>query len=148
MRVRDLMTREVETTSPVMPATLARDQMRRRRIHHLVVMRRGAPCGIVSERDLGGPRGLTLARGASVADLMTPLAVTIRSDATASQAANLMRGRGIGCLPVVDGSSLVGIVTTSDLLELVGRGRGVAIGPRPKRVMARRGPRGAARSVR
>jgi CBS-domain-containing membrane protein len=42
------------------------------------------------------------------------LATTIR------QAANLLRGRTIGCLPVMEDSKLVGIVTVTDLLELVG----------------------------
>lgn len=34
----------------------------------------------------------------------------------------LVRGRTIGCIPVTDGKRLVGIVTVSDLLELLGRG--------------------------
>ena len=38
------------------------------------------------------------------------------------RAANLMRGRTIGCVPVVEGRRLVGIVTASDLLQLLGRG--------------------------
>jgi CBS domain-containing protein len=33
-----------------------------------------------------------------------------------------MRGRSIGCVPVVDRDRLVGIVTVSDLLEVLGRG--------------------------
>jgi CBS-domain-containing membrane protein len=32
-----------------------------------------------------------------------------------------MRGHVIGCLPIVDGKRLVGIVTTSDLLDMIGR---------------------------
>ena len=125
MRVRDLMTRDVETVGPELAAAEAWRRMRQRRIRHLVVMRRGEPCGIVSERDLGGARGESVRRAATVAELMTPLAVTVDPGATVRQAANLMRGRVIGCLPVVDGSKLVGIVTTSDLLEMVGRSRGV-----------------------
>jgi CBS domain-containing protein len=34
-------------------------------------------------------------------------------------AAELLRGLSIGCFPVVSGSALVGIVTTSDLLEIL-----------------------------
>jgi CBS-domain-containing membrane protein len=36
------------------------------------------------------------------------------------EAANLLRGRSIGCLPILEKRRLVGIVTTTDLLELVG----------------------------
>ena len=35
----------------------------------------------------------------------------------------ILRGRSIGCLPIVDKGQLMGIVTVSDLLEVVGRGR-------------------------
>ena len=38
------------------------------------------------------------------------------------RAAELMRGNNIGCLPVVEGQQLVGIVTTADLLELIATG--------------------------
>ena len=66
--------------------------------------------------------------------------------ATVREAANLLRGRSIGCLPVFDGDQLAGIVTTSDLLELIGRGveRPVAestrwtLGRRPSRAAKRR----------
>jgi acetoin utilization protein AcuB len=125
--------------------------MRRKRIRHLVVLRRGQVCGIVSERDLGGRDGESIRREARVGDRMTETTVTIRSDATASQAANLMRGRVIGCLPVVDGDRLCGIVTTSDLLALVGRGRMPPL-PRSRAtergVLPRRGPRRGPRSIR
>ena len=48
--------------------------------------------------------------------------------------ANLMRGRTIGSVPVVDGRRLVGIVTVSDLLEA--RGRGIERPAKPARRMA------------
>jgi CBS domain-containing protein len=41
---------------------------------------------------------------------------------TVRKAANLMRGRSIGCLVVTKRDRIVGIVTVADLLELVGRG--------------------------
>ena len=40
----------------------------------------------------------------------------------AAEQANLLRGHEIGCLPVLDGKKLVGIVTTTDMLDLIGRG--------------------------
>jgi acetoin utilization protein AcuB len=41
---------------------------------------------------------------------------------TLRQAANLMRGRTGGCLLVVEDGRVVGIVTTTDLLDQLGRG--------------------------
>jgi CBS domain-containing protein len=59
--------------------------------------------------------------------------VTVGPAATIKKAANVMRGRSIGCLVVVDAGRAVGIVTVSDLLELVGRGmdRGASTTSRP-----------------
>jgi CBS domain-containing protein len=61
---------------------------------------------------------------------MPPL-VTVDPLATVRKTANLMRGRTIRCVPVVEGKRLVGIVTVSDLLELLRRG--VARPARPPR---------------
>ncbi len=122
MRLKDVMTTRVETITEDRPAGEAWDRMRARRIHHLVVVRRGQVVGLVSERDLGGRNGSSLRAGKAVGELMTPHAVTADPRAPVRQAANLLRGRSIGCLPVVDGDRLVGIVTLTDLLELIGRG--------------------------
>lgn len=122
MRIGEVMTRNVETVEPSATADEAWQRMRERRIRHLVVMRKGAVLGVVSERDLGGRSGVTVRRGRSVQDLMSAAAVTAEPDATVREAANLMRGRSVGCLPVIEKNRLVGILTVSDVLELVGRG--------------------------
>ena len=63
---------------------------------------------------------------------MTAPAATVEPATTVRQAANVMRGRSIGCLVVVKAGRVAGIVTVSDLLELVGRGldRGMATSKR------------------
>jgi acetoin utilization protein AcuB len=126
MRIRDVMTSPVQTISPDADAGAARTRMRNRDIHHLVVVRNGFPCGVLSARDLGGRGGVAMPRVATVEELMTPIAVTVPSDTTVRTAASLMRGRSIGCLPVVDADQLVGIVTISDLLGLLTAGLGVS----------------------
>jgi acetoin utilization protein AcuB len=89
-------------------------------VHHLLVEKDREIVGVVSERDLGGTK--LAARAGVVADVMTENVVTASPEATIRQAANLLRGRSIGCLPVVEEGRAVGIVTTTDLLELIGRG--------------------------
>ena len=42
--------------------------------------------------------------------------------ATLREASKLMRGRGLGCLPVLSGTKLVGILTISDVLDTIVRG--------------------------
>ena len=53
---------------------------------------------------------------------MTAPVVTVTPTTTVRRAANLMRGRSIGCLVVTDRGRIAGIVTVADLLELLGRG--------------------------
>jgi CBS domain-containing protein len=122
MRVFELMTDGVQTVPPGMPAADAWELMRGKRIHHLVVTTGNEIVGVLSERDTGSRLGARARIGHTVADFMTSPVVTAGRTDTIRVVANLMRGRTIGCLPVVDGKRLVGIVTVSDLLEALGRG--------------------------
>jgi acetoin utilization protein AcuB len=122
MRVFEIMTDNVLTVPASLPAAEAWQVMRAAGIHHLVVATGKRLVGILSDRDAGGRAGASVRAGTSVADLMTHGAVTVQARDTVVRAANLMHGRSIGCLPVVAGNKLVGIVTTSDLLEVIGAG--------------------------
>lgn len=123
MRVAEIMTEHVETVPPTLPAIEAWDLMRRKRIHHLVVTAGGRVQGILSDRDAGGRSGASIRAASTVGDLMTARIVTAAPSDTVRKTANMMRGRTIGCVPVMEGKRLVGIVTVSDLLQLLGRGR-------------------------
>ncbi len=81
--------------------------------------------------------GEAFAGSVHVGDLMTVPAVSVAPDLTVRKLANLLRGRTIGCLPVIDGKRLVGIVTISDLLDLLGRGIDRQL-PRPRRPLHHR----------
>ena len=122
MRVFEIMTEGVQTVPQTMPAADAWELMRRKRIHHLVVTRNSEVVGILSDRDTGSGVGADVRALHTVADLMTSQVVTVRPNDTLRTLANVMRGRTIGCAPVVEGKRLVGIVTVSDLLRLLGRG--------------------------
>ena len=122
MRIQDVMSSEVQAVAPTTSADQAFEQMRLKGVHHLVVTDRGKLVGLLSQRDAGRRRGAGVRQPRTVAELMTPNVVTLRPDATIRQAANLMRGRSVGSVVVVDGDRIAGIVTVSDLLELVGRG--------------------------
>lgn len=122
MRVQDVMTRRVESVSAEESAEGALQQMRLKRIRHLVATRDGKVVGVVSSRDLESLGSLRLRQAQIVADVMSSPAVTAAPDMTLRQAANLLRGRTIGCLPVMDEGKLVGILTLTDVLGLIGRG--------------------------
>jgi CBS domain-containing protein len=122
MRLKDIMSVGVVTVGPDEPAEAAWTTMRRDRIRHLVVVDRARVVGLVSERDLGGRDGKELRKSRTVRDVMTSGPVSATPTTTLRQAANLMRGQTIGCLLVVDRGKLVGLVTTTDLLDQLGRG--------------------------
>jgi len=124
MRVSDIMSTPVHTIGASEPATAAWEAMRLHRIRHLVVADQdGRVAGVISASDLGGRQGEQLRARKRVGDLMVEKVVAAQPETTVREAANLMRGHGVNCLPVFDARDhLKGIVTVIDLLELLGRG--------------------------
>jgi CBS domain-containing protein len=124
MRVSEIMSTPVYTIAEDEAASAAWETMRFRRTRHLVVNdAEGHVVGVISDSDLGGKNGEPLRVRRQVRDLMTAKLVTANPEMTVREAANLMRGHGVNCLPVFNGRDRVkGIVTVMDLLELIGRG--------------------------
>jgi CBS domain-containing protein len=129
----------VETIAGAESAEAAFNRMRLRRIRHLVVTEGRQIAGVVSDRDIGSLGSLRQVQ--TVADVMSSPAVVSSPDASLRQAANLLRGRTIGCLPVVEDGKLVGIVTVTDLLGLMGRGIERPVVKSRRWILAKRGPR-------
>jgi CBS domain-containing protein len=114
MRVYEVMNDRVTTITPETTTAAARALMNTIRARHLLVTVDRRVVGIVSRRDL--------AAGGSVQDVMSSPVVTIEKTALVRKAANLMQGRVISCLPVTDRGRLAGILTTTDLLRVLGQG--------------------------
>ena len=142
------MSRDVKTVSATATIAEARSLMSMNRVRHLLVRDARGVVGILSDRDLTKPRAGSLDRAVSVAEVMTATVVTASPETTVRQAANLFRGRTIGCLPVMDGSKAVGIVTTTDLLDLIGRGAERPMERTQRWTLRHRGPRGTGPSSR
>jgi acetoin utilization protein AcuB len=118
------MAREVATLSPEETAGEALALCRRRRIRHLPVVEDGRLVGIVSDRDLrsatpalGDPARAAALAEIRVGEVMARDVVTARPDDPIDGAANAMRERSINCLPVLEEDGLVGILTSSDVME-------------------------------
>ncbi|HET7569038.1 MAG TPA: CBS domain-containing protein [Gammaproteobacteria bacterium] len=126
----------VLTIEPEQTASAAWSRMQDERVRHLVVVDGARPIGVLSDRDLGGTNGAEMRSGRTVRELMARKLATGTPGMTLRQAANLMRGRLIGSLPVVDDGRLVGIVTATDVLDELGRGS-----TRPEVTARRRGMR-------
>lgn len=114
MYVKDLMTSGVVLVTPSDSLAIAREKLRVHQIHHLIVAERGTVTGIVSYRDLIGKDDMEL-----VADVMTTDVVTVEPWETVRVAATKMIGRAHGCLPVIEGGRVAGIVTSTDLIHAV-----------------------------
>lgn len=140
MRVQDIMTTRVKTIPPAATAGDAWELMREHDIHHLVVTRGAEVVGLLSNRDAGGRLGAAVRSGRTVADLMTAPVIQVEPTTTIRRAANLMRGRSVGCLVVTDRARIVGIVTVADLLELIGRGVERPIAESRRRTLSHRAP--------
>lgn len=56
-----------------------------------------------------------------VGDIMEKKPITITTETLVADAIQIMSKRKIGCLPVVNGKELVGMVTESDFMKLAGR---------------------------
>jgi CBS domain-containing membrane protein len=108
---------------------LAQRLMKVGRIRHLpVVDGQQRLIGLVTHRKLlsawvshGDPRHERLrevARGIPVEMLMEKDVVTTWPGAPAAEAAHLIEGRKIGCLPVLDEGKVVGIVTEADFVRV------------------------------
>jgi len=128
MDVSELMTAPPITAAPGMPVLEARQLMIDKRIRHLLVTDGPKLLGIVTDRDirLNLPSPATslsvweidylLAR-MTVESVMTRTIVTVDPRRDARVAAQLMLYHKIGALPVVDGATLIGIITETDLLR-------------------------------
>lgn len=114
MFVRDLMTPRVVSVTPSDTLGTARLRLRENRIHHLLVMQGSDVVGVLTYRDMMGKDDAR-----RVGDTMLREIVTVTPWETARNAASKMLGRTQGCLPVVEGDRVTGIITTTDLLRAV-----------------------------
>jgi CBS domain-containing protein len=132
--VKDVMTSPVTTLGPNDQLATAADVMSLGRIRHLpVVDDEGRIVGVVTQRDLfhnallralgyGAKGAHKLQRMFSVKDAMSPEVLTTTVDTRLSDAAQVMLDNKVGCLPVLDGDELVGILTEADFVALYVRG--------------------------
>jgi len=117
--VADVMTRDVVSVEAGATLTAAAQQMNARRVGAALVFDGELIAGIVSERDVLRAVAEGRIEGSTVADWMTRHPETIEPADSTSTAATLMIHGGFRHLPVVDGGSVVGIVSIRDLMKVV-----------------------------
>lgn len=120
--VGQFMTTDLFTVRPGDLVDLAASLMEWEHIRHVPVEDdEGRLVGLVSHRDLLRliARGLSEKRAepVPVSEIMKVNVVTVAPETTALDAIAIMREHRVGCLPIVKGDRLVGVVTQADFLD-------------------------------
>lgn len=136
-KLSEIMNRTLVTVDTRASLRQAQRILDRRNIRHLFVMDGKRLVGIVTDRDLrkaapSSKSPLTTSEREEfmdelkVVEVMSRKLIEASPSTTVREAAKVMVREKIGCLPVVDGNALVGIVTEIDLLEILVRGEGTS----------------------
>ncbi|MCX7837952.1 MAG: CBS domain-containing protein [Anaerolineae bacterium] len=140
MLVRETMTPDPIVVHPDTSFGDAMELLRAKRIRRLpVVDDKGALVGIVVEKDLlkAAPSPATtlsvyeipyLLSKLKIKDIMTKRVITVEEDWPLEEAARVMVEHKIGCLPVVRGNKVIGIITETDIF----RAMTLALGGEPQ----------------
>lgn len=131
MYVGRVMHTDLITVSPDTPIVKAKDLISEKRIDHLLVIDpKGDLVGILSDRDIkqswaSPATSLSthelnyLLSQVTVGMIMIKKIITVPVDTTIERAAHIMQENRISALPVVENDKLVGIITTTDVMEVL-----------------------------
>lgn len=131
LTVGDMMSSELITVKPGDTLDVVRDSMYTRHIRHIpVVDDHDHVVGLISHRDLlrstliERPHGSkyiedSILEEVTAEQVMTTALETATPQTDLRDAARVMLGQKLGCLPVIEDGKLVGILTEADFLRVV-----------------------------
>jgi len=129
MLIRDIMRSPAVAISLETTLQDAYRTMREKGIRHLPVLDGDALVGVVTDHDLRLATSWLAPSpfppGSAVSMVMSRAPLTADASDPVEDAARTMREHKIGCLPIVDGVRLIGIITGLDLLDALVRLTGV-----------------------
>ena len=120
MTIADIMNKSVISVDASLTINEAAKMMEDAKVGAVIVMENNSPIGIVTDRDFA-VRVVAHAYQISspVKQIMSSPLFSINLDESVRTAADLMHGRGIMKLPVIDGKNVVGIITARDIVNLL-----------------------------
>ncbi len=121
--VKDIMKKYVVSIDSAMTVKDAATMMADANVGCVVITRGNAPIGIITERDFVKrivSQEMDLAT--PLADVMSFPLITVDSEDTIWDAAEIMKKNKIHKVPVQDDGKLVGIITTSDIVKICSMG--------------------------
>lgn len=130
LQVRDVMSSDVFTLGRNDKLSIADNLMKQERIRHIPILdEQGKLCGIITQRDLfRGTLLRALGYGSRAEEKMLEFVVVkeaMRNEVHTTSPGTLLRDaaramidKKIGCLPVIEGGELIGILAESDFVKL------------------------------
>jgi len=120
MTIGDIMTKSVISVDATLTVNEAAKMMEDAKVGAVIIMEDNTPVGIVTDRDFA----IKIAAHAyqittPIKQIMSSPLFSINSDETVRIAADLMHDRGIRKLPVIDDGKVVGIITSTDIVNLL-----------------------------
>ncbi len=119
MTIADVMTKSVISVDASMTINGAAKMMEDAKVGAVIVMENNTPVGIVTDRDLVKVVAHAYDISTPVKQIMSSPLFSINSDESVRTAADLMHDRGIRKLPVLDGENVIGIITATDIVNLL-----------------------------
>jgi CBS domain-containing protein len=114
---------QVITIGKKAPLVQAIELMRRHKIHHLVVTEESIPYGVLSDRDIIenglANHSVVLNPILNVGEVMHPISRYFTDTTDLNEAIDIMHKDGCSALPLMSNGELKGIVTESDLLQIL-----------------------------
>ena len=120
LTIADVMTKSVISVDASLTVNEVAKMMEDTRVGAVIVMENNTPVGIVTDRDFA----IKVVAHAyqittPVKQIMSSPLFSIGSDESFRTAADLMYQRGIRKLPVIDNEKVVGIITATDIVNLL-----------------------------
>ncbi len=120
MTIANIMTKSVISIDAAMTVNASAKMMEDAKVGAIIVMEHNSPIGIVTDRDFA----VKVAAHAypitsPVKQIMSSPLFSINSNETVRTAADLMHDRKIRKLPVIDDDRVIGMITATDIVNLL-----------------------------
>ena len=120
MTVSKVMTKSVISVDSSTSVNDAAKMMSDAKVGAVIVMNNNTPVGIVTDRDFAVKIvAYAYPITTPVRKIMSSPLFSINSDESVRTAADLMHDRGIRKLPVIDNENIVGMITATDIVNLL-----------------------------
>ena len=118
--ISDIMTKSVISVDVAMTINETAKMMEDAKVGAVIVMENNKPVGIVTDRDFAVKVAAHAYQiSTPVKQIMTSPLISINSDETVRAAGDLMHDRKVRKLPVINNGKVVGIITATDIVNLL-----------------------------